>query len=214
LITHNRNRADFELVDVPAADPTADPRPVIAEVAGLRIEDVDAFADFIAISYRRGGFARVGIVRLDNESSSPFAAVQELPFGRETGTLLPAGNPEFAQTSIRLLFTSMSTPSVLYSHSVADGTDTVLKRQPVLGSVDAASSVPPVRRPAADDGTQVPLAVVHRAGLHPPAGVDATAAAMAETTAASAQEAPGPGAQSSRRPWPRRPRGGGGRRDD
>src|SRR5699024_11654690 len=105
-------------------------------LSGLRIEDVDAFADFIAISYRRGGFARVGIVRLDSESSSPFAAVHELPFGRETGTLLPAGNPEFAQTSIRLLFTSMSTPSVLYSHSVADGTDTVLKRQPVLGSVD------------------------------------------------------------------------------
>ena len=192
LITHNRNRADFELVDVPAADPTADPRPVIAEVAGLRIEDVDAFADFIAISYRRGGFARVGIVRLDNESSSPFAAVQELPFGRETGTLLPAGNPEFAQTSIRLLFTSMSTPSVLYSHSVADGTDTVLKRQPVLGSVDLDAYAETLLWATADDGTQVPISVVCRADLHRLAGDEATAAAMAEATAASAQEEPRP----------------------
>src|SRR5699024_7362206 len=116
LITHNRNRAAFALVDVPAADPTADPRPVIAEVAGLRIQDVASFADFTAIRYRRGVFARVRRVRLDNAASSPLAAVHVLPFGRETRTLLPAGHPECAQTSIRLLFPSMSTPSLLYPH--------------------------------------------------------------------------------------------------
>ncbi|WP_209373687.1 S9 family peptidase [Brevibacterium renqingii] len=180
LITHNRNRADFELVDVPAADPAADSRPVLAEVAGLRIEDVDAFSDFIAISYRRGGFARVGTVALDADAaldtdaalaaddgaSSPFGPLQELPFGRETGTLLLAGNPEFAQTSIRLLFTSMSTPSVLYSHRVADGTDTVLKRQPVLGSVDLDRYGETLLWASADDGTQVPISVVYRKDLH------------------------------------------------
>lgn len=215
LITHNRNRADFDIIDVPADDPTATGRPVIADADGLRIEDVDAFADFIAISYRRGGFARVGTIRLNAtadgdtspggdtsssgdaspggdtssrgdtvspvsavsigeasspETSSPYGPLAELPFGRETGTLSLAGNPEFAQTSIRVLFTSMSTPSVLYSHRVADGTDTVLKRQPVLGAVDLDRYGETLLWATAEDGTQVPISLVYRTDLHEFAG--------------------------------------------
>ena len=165
LITHNRNRADFELVDVPAADPTATGRPVLDDIDDLRIEDVDAFADFIVLSYRRGGFARVGIIRL-GDSSSPFGPLQELPFGRETGSLYVGNNPEFVQTSIRLHFTSMSTPSVIYSHSVADGADTVLKRQPVLGSVDLNAYTEALLWATAEDGTDIPISVVFRKDLH------------------------------------------------
>lgn len=186
LITHNRDRADFDLVDVPAepgtgtvapssastgtASPTsagsgstapasAGTRSVIEDVEGLRIEEVDAFADFIVLSYRRGGFARVGIIDL---TTSGFGSLRELPFSRETGTLMVANNPEFAQTSIRLVFTSMSTPSVIYSHSVTDGTDTVLKRQPVLGTVDLDAYTETLLWAAAEDGTRVPISLVHR----------------------------------------------------
>ena len=189
LITHNRNRADFDLVDVPAGEPTATGREVIApgahsggshelRIEDLRIEDVDAFADFIVLSYRRGGFARVGIIRL-GDPASPFGPLQELPFGRETGTLLLGGNPEFAQTSIRLHFTSMSTPAVLYSHSVADGTDTVLKRQPVLGSVDLAAYTETLLWATAEDGTDVPISIVCRRDLHRIADHDSSASVMA-----------------------------------
>jgi oligopeptidase B len=176
FITHNRNRADFDLVDVPVADPTAPGRDVIVTESGagtdgelriddLRIEDVDAFADFIVLSYRRGGFARVGIIRL-GDSSSPFAPLQELPFGRETGSLYVGNNPEFEQASIRLHFTSMSTPAVIYSHRVADGTDTVLKRQPVLGSVDLDDYTESLLWAKAADGTDIPVSVVFRKDLH------------------------------------------------
>ncbi|MGO3558168.1 MAG: S9 family peptidase [Brevibacterium aurantiacum] len=183
LITHNQEREDFDIVDVPVSDPAgtaresvdavdepdivADPtsigRALLADVDGLRIEDVDAFADFIVVSYRRGGFARVGIIELGTDS--PFGPLQELPFSRETGTLGFAGNPEFSQTSIRLLFTSMSTPAVIYQHSVADGTDTVLKRQPVLGSVDLDSYGESLVWASAEDGTQIPISLVYRTDL-------------------------------------------------
>ncbi|GAA1512380.1 S9 family peptidase [Brevibacterium permense] len=180
LITHNRNRADFELVDVPAADPTATGRPVLDDVDDLRIEDVDAFADFIVLSYRRGGFARVGIIRLV-DSSSPFGPLRELPFGRETGSLYVGNNPEFAQTSIRLHFTSMSTPAVIYSHTVADGTDTVLKRQPVLGSVDLDAYTETLLWAKAEDGTDIPISVVFRKDLHRTDGHGGPASANAGT---------------------------------
>ncbi|WP_193078781.1 S9 family peptidase [Brevibacterium aurantiacum] len=192
LITHNQEREDFDIVDVPVsdaagtaresvdavdepdivADPTSIGRPLLADVDGLRIEDVDAFADFIVVSYRRGGFARVGIIELgahelptSGDTASPFGPLQELPFSRETGTLGFAGNPEFTQTSIRLLFTSMSTPAVIYQHSVADGTDTVLKRQPVLGSVDLDRYSESLVWASAEDGTQIPISLVYRTDL-------------------------------------------------
>ena len=187
LITHNRDRADFDLVDVPAADPTSPGRDVIVtesaadgndevRIEDLRIEDVDAFADFIVLGYRRGGFARVGIILLE-DSSSPFGPLQELPFGRETGALYVGSNPEFEQTSIRLHFTSMSTPAVIYSHSVADGTDTVLKRQPVLGSVDLDDYTETLLWAKAEDGTEIPISVVFRKDLHRFDDDDSTASA-------------------------------------
>lgn len=214
LITHNQERADFDIVDVPVsdpagtaretaadaddpsavADPTAIGRPLLDDVDGLRIEDVDAFADFIVISYRRGGFARVGIIELDtreqptssgtsdpDDTASPYGRLQELPFSRETGTLGFAGNPEFTQTSIRLLFTSMSTPAVIYQHSVADGTDTVLKRQPVLGSVDLGRYSESLVWASAEDGTQIPISMVYRTDLVPFANTGTASATEAET---------------------------------
>ncbi len=186
LITHNRDRADFDIVDVPAADPTgdatetadavdepagtgADPtttgRRVLADVSGLRIEEVDAFADFVVISYRRGGFARVGIVRLTGDPTVPYAPLVELPFDRETGTLGFGPNPEFDQPTVRLTFTSMSTPAVVYQHDVATGTDTVLKRQPVLGSVDLGAYGESLVWASASDGTRIPVSLVYRTDL-------------------------------------------------
>ena len=156
---------------------------VLDEVSGLRIEEVDAFTDFIVVSYRRGGFARVGIVRLHpagsddataeaggqasgfGDASSPFGPLEELPFDRETGTLGLASNPEFDQPSIRLTFTSMSTPAVVYQHDVATGTDTVLKRQPVLGSVDLGAYGETLVWATAEGGTRVPVSLVYRTDL-------------------------------------------------
>ncbi|WP_193096319.1 S9 family peptidase [Brevibacterium sp. FME17] len=218
LITHNQDRDDFDIIDVPVSDPAgtarepvdaidepggiADPstlgRPLLDDVDGLRIEDVDAFADFIVVSYRRGGFARVGIIELNtsgqavrsgastpSDTVSPFGRLQELPFSRETGTLGFAGNPEFTQTSIRLLFTSMSTPAVIYQHSVTDGTDTVLKRQPVLGSVNLENYRESLVWASAEDGTQIPISLVFRTDLVPLATGTTTSATNSTTTSAT-----------------------------
>ncbi|MCM1012778.1 MULTISPECIES: S9 family peptidase [unclassified Brevibacterium] len=186
LITHNRDRADFDIIDVPAANPTGDAtetadavdapagtsldptttgRSVLVDVDGLRIEEVDAFVGYIVISYRRGGFARVGIVPLTGAPSTPFGPLEELPFDRETGTLGLGANPEFEQPAIRLTFTSMSTPAVVFQHDIATGADTVLKRQPVLGSVDLARYGESLVWARAADGTEIPVSLVYRTDL-------------------------------------------------
>src|SRR5699024_558521 len=55
LIVHNRTGPNFELVDVPADDPgnRRASRVLMAHSEDVRIEDVDAFETFLAVSYRR-----------------------------------------------------------------------------------------------------------------------------------------------------------------
>ena len=148
LITHNRNRDDFELVDVPASDPTADPRPVLADIDGMRIEDVDAFADFIVLSYRRGGFARVGTIALTLDAASPYGALQELPFGRDRDPMLwptpssprPPSGCSSPPCRLRLCSTPTASRTALtrFSNgspcSAPSNSRQVLRRDPAVGS--------------------------------------------------------------------------------
>src|SRR6266542_3367592 len=64
LILHNDNAENFELAVAPLADP-ADMTPLIAHRADTRLLDVDAFADYLAVHYRRDGLTGVRILRGD-----------------------------------------------------------------------------------------------------------------------------------------------------
>ena len=56
LVLHNDGAENFELVDVPADDPTSasDRRVVVAHDPERRIESVDAFAGHLALEYQIG----------------------------------------------------------------------------------------------------------------------------------------------------------------
>ena len=183
LITHNENRADFEIVDVPVLEQIgADPvRPVLAPevLEGKRIEGVDAFAGFLAISYREGGFARVGVIDLGvgremEEGEKPIAAqvlgndtftypqLREIPTGQEIGTLGVAGNPEWGQELLRLGYTSWITPRQVLDYDVLTDQATVRKQQAVRGA-DLASYSQRLEWAPASDGTLIPVSIVWRA---------------------------------------------------
>ncbi|GAA2013593.1 S9 family peptidase [Brevibacterium samyangense] len=97
VITHNRDRADFDVVDVPVIAPRDEKqwRPVLHGpagedvTAGKRIEDVSTFRDFFAVSYREGGFARVGVVPVRGGAGS----------GAATGGGTPGGPAEAPRAS-------------------------------------------------------------------------------------------------------------------
>ena len=62
LILHNDGAEDFELVAVDPADPQGDRDVLLPSTPGVRLEEVDAFERFVAVSYREGGLARVGLL--------------------------------------------------------------------------------------------------------------------------------------------------------
>lgn len=180
LITHNANRADFEISDVPViAQKGADPaRPVLADLDGKRIEDVEAFSGFLAISYREGGFARVGVIDLGvgvelgegekvvaaavlGDATFTYPPMRELAGADDFGSMGIGGNPEWAQEILRMGYTSWITPSQVLAHDVATGATTVLKQQEVLHA-DVQSYRQRLEWATAADGTKIPVSIVWR----------------------------------------------------
>ncbi|MGT2424694.1 S9 family peptidase [Amnibacterium kyonggiense] len=157
LILHNDGAEDFELVSVDPADPTGPRDVVLPSAPGVRLEEVDAFERFVAVSYREGGLARVGLL-------TP-TGVEEVRFDEPLFTAGIGSNPEWSQPTLRLGFGSLVTPSTVLDLDTTTGERRVLKQQPVLGGYDPTAYRQRREWATAEDGTLVPISIVGRADL-------------------------------------------------
>ncbi|WP_104126576.1 S9 family peptidase [Cryobacterium sp. Y57] len=160
LIVHNGGGAvNFELVSVTAEDPQGPQRMLLPHDPQIRLESVDAFADFLVVEYRRDGLTRIAIDRHDE------SGLTELDFDEPLFAVGSAGNPEWTQPTIRFGFTSFVTPSTVYDLIVATGERRLLKQQPVLGGYDPTLYEQRREWATAEDGTRIPLSLVYRRDL-------------------------------------------------
>ena len=160
LIVHNGGGAvNFELVSVAVEDPRGTQRMLLPHDPQIRLESVDAFADFLVVEYRRDGLTRIAIDRHDE------SGLTELDFDEPLFAVGSAGNPEWTQPTIRFGFTSFVTPSTVYDLVVATGARRLLKQQPVLGGYDPTLYEQRREWATAEDGTQVPISLVYRRDL-------------------------------------------------
>lgn len=161
LVLHNDGAENFELVDVPADDPTSesDRRVVVAHHPERRIESVDAFAGHLALEYRSEALPRIAIIPIEGDG---YGDAHEVPFDEALFSAGLGGNPEWDQPTLRLGYTSFVTPSEVSDLDLATGAVTVLKRQPVLGGYDPADYVQERDWATASDGTRIPISLVWR----------------------------------------------------
>ena len=157
LILHNDGAEDFELVAVDPADPAGAQDVLLPSSRGTRLEEVDAFERFVAVSYRSGGLARVGLL-------TP-TGIEEIGFDEPLFTAGIGANPEWAQPTLRIGFGSMITPSTVFDLNTVSGERRVLKQQPVLGGYDGAAYREHREWAIAEDGSRIPISIVGRAEL-------------------------------------------------
>lgn len=158
LIVTNFEAEDFRLMQTPTATPGRDNwLEVIAHRPGIRLEDIDVFADFMVVSERRNAVPVMRIVYHDSDRRPLEIAMPEEV--HESG---PGSNVEYQSATFRFGYTSMVTPPSVFELDVATGERSLLKQQPVLGDFDA--DVYETRRvwATAPDGTQVPISLVWR----------------------------------------------------
>ena len=158
LILHNKNAENFELLDAPVTDPT-DTRVMVPHDPEVRIEDVDAFAGQLVLSYRREALPRLSIAQLDGSGTPEFV---EVSFDEELYSAGLGGNPEWAAPRLRIGYTSFINPTEVFDLDVATGERTLLKRQQVLGDFDPADYEQYRDWATASDGTKIPLSVIRR----------------------------------------------------
>jgi oligopeptidase B len=163
LILHNDGAVNFTLIDVPVDDPLSesDTRTILPAEDATRIEEAEAFQTHLTVEFRRDGLTRVGIIRLA-DADSPYGELEELAFHEPLFQVGTGGNPEWTQPTVRIGYTSFTTPSTVYDYSLATGELTLLKQQPVQGGYRAADYEQFREWAIAEDGTRIPISLVRR----------------------------------------------------
>jgi oligopeptidase B len=161
LILHNRDAINFTLESVPASGAYDNPTTVIPHDNATRLEDVDVFAGQVMVQYRRDAMPRVGIMRIGSDGLGP---VEEIGFGEELVNVGVGSNAEWDQPLVRLGYGSFITPATVVDYVVATGELKQRKQAVVLGGYDPADYEQHRIWATADDGAQVPISVVCRAG--------------------------------------------------
>ncbi len=170
LIVHNDIRdgekaEDFAIDIAPVDDPSARTE-FIGHRRGVRIEDIDAFRDYLVLSYRADALPRVSIADLRRIDGVPVAEdFIEVAVAQELFSLGLAGNREWTTPRLRFGYGSFIEPAELFELDVETGERTLLKRQPVLGGYDPDEYEQSREWATATDGTRIPLSVVRRKGV-------------------------------------------------
>jgi oligopeptidase B len=160
LVLHNAEGPDFELAMAPVAPtPREQWRPLIAHTAGVRLEDIDAFAGHLVVHQRSDGLTQLRILELGEGGVSDDYLVK---FDDELYTIGSGGNPSFETPVVRLGYTTLSTPSSVYDYDVRTRELTLRKQNPVLGGFDPADYEEHRLWATAEDGVRVPISLVVR----------------------------------------------------
>ncbi|WP_434084882.1 S9 family peptidase [Mycolicibacter heraklionensis] len=166
LMLHNDGAVNFTLVQAPVSDPAAQ-QTLIAGRDDVRLDAVDAFAHHLVVGYRAEGLPRIQLwpIGADGDLQPP----QEITFDTELTSSGLASNPNWDAPKLRVAATSFITPVRVYDIDLATGERTLLREQPVLGEYRSTDYVEYRDWAYAEDGTRIPVSIVHRAGIELPA---------------------------------------------
>jgi oligopeptidase B len=162
LVRTNESAKNFRLMRVPVHDDGSwsareEWTEVLPHRPDVMLEGVEAFRDFLVLVEREGGLPRVRVWLPGREPRA-------IPMPEPIYTLTVAENPDFAADRFRYEYSSPLTPETVFEIDGPGGDPTTVKRQ------DAPNFDPSRYRSErihaiADDGTEIPISLVYRAGL-------------------------------------------------
>lgn len=163
LILHNDvvdgvKAVNFVLAVAPLDDPAA-MTTLIPHRDDVRLEDIDAFADKLVLSYRREALPRVAVWPL---TSDGLGELRDIEFDLSLFSAGLASNPEWEQPMLRIGVTSYITPFRYFDFVPETGELILRKEQVVLGGYNADDYVQQRDWAVAADGTRVPISLVMR----------------------------------------------------
>ncbi len=164
--TNDTNR-NFRIVTAPDTAPqSSNWSELVATDPDAPISDMDLFAHHLVLSERRNGLPQLAIAKLPDGDDDPAKAGKlkpaDIPFSEPDYNVSLSDNVEFDPPTIRIEYTSLTTPSSIFDVNWADGKRTLLKQQYVGDDFDRANYTELRLFATASDGAKIPISLVYR----------------------------------------------------
>jgi oligopeptidase B len=160
----NEGAADFRLLARLVSG--GEWREIVPERSGCRLDGVDAFQSFLALSERENGCAALRLVTTlggDDPFGDDLIERSSLVEGGVfPSTVAISSNPNYDTTQVRVLITSLTTPRLIADVVGSSGELIVRKQQKVLGGYDESNYVTGRLWVTASDDVAVPVSIVAR----------------------------------------------------
>ncbi|MGZ6927051.1 MAG: S9 family peptidase [Acidimicrobiia bacterium] len=158
ILTNADGATNFKVMTAPRATPgRAHWRELVPHRADVKIDGVDAFRDALVLSERADGLERLHVLGFPDERLDRIVAADDPVYSTWI-----ADNLEFVAKQFRFGYTSLVSPTTAFDESFTTGDRVLVKRTPVLGGFDPADYTSARLWARADDGTEIPMSVVHR----------------------------------------------------
>ena len=152
----NDTGRNFRLVSVDAAAPDlAGADELVPARERVMLDEVDVFARHLVVTERDAGSLLLRVIELDSRAAHTIA------FDEPAYSVHTAGNAEFETTTLRFVYTSLTTPASTFDYDLATRERVLRKRQPVPNYDPALYRSERVFA-RAGDGTTVPISLVYR----------------------------------------------------
>ena len=168
-VTHHEGRwyirtsdgaPNFRLVSAPVENSAKENwREEIPAREGATIEAVDALAGFLVVSERFDALPHIRIREFRT------GAEHYVQFPEPVYTAEEEQGGDYATSSVRLTYSSLTTPETAYDYDMGARTLGVVKREAVLGGFDRENYMTERIEAKAADGTVIPISLLYRKGL-------------------------------------------------
>jgi oligopeptidase B len=160
FIVTNDGAENFRLVEAPLdRSDRSTWRDVLPHRPDVKLDGVDGFRRHLVAYERRNGLRQIRIVELESGAS------HEVAFPEPVYTIHRSSNPEFDTTTLRFVYSSLVTPSMVVDYDMDTRTRVIRKQTVVRGGYDATQYRTQRVFACAPDGTRVPISLVWRGEL-------------------------------------------------
>ncbi|GAB2771783.1 S9 family peptidase [Salinimicrobium soli] len=161
ILTNYGGATNFKLMKTPVVDPQlSNWTDVIPHREEVLLEDIDLFKEYLVVSERSDGLNKIKVMRWDGQGS------YFIDFDNETYTAYTGTNPDFDTDILRYTYNSLTTPTQVVDFNMRTREKDVKKELEILGGQFSKDNYTSERIWApAQDGTMIPMTLVHRKGL-------------------------------------------------
>jgi len=122
-------------------------------------ESAEIFKDYLVVAERKDGLMQIRVKSWDGSED------HYLDFGEPAYSAWVSDNYEFDTSTLRFVYTSLTTPMSTIDYDMASRDKTLLKEEEVLGGFDKNDYQTERVWATARDGVRVPVSLVYRKGL-------------------------------------------------